>query len=343
MTALPATETFSAAVAVELAVVERSGFVESRHSGSAVVVGPDGALLRELGDAEAPVFPRSTLKALQAVAVLAAGAQLRGEQLAIAQASHRGTPAHVALVRELLADAGLDDSHLGCPADWPLDRAARDALIRAGEAPSPVFMNCSGKHAAMLAACVQQGWPLDGYTHPEHPLQQLVRTTVERLSGARPAAVGVDGCGAPVFALPLISLARALARMRTANPASPFPLFRNSAAVLRAALAHGWVIDGPGKPDALVIDELGVYAKTGAEGVLVLAAPDGTTAALKVLDGSTRAATVVGLQLLVAAGAVAAEAASRVVARLELAVTGGGAAVGRIRPADAVSGRLLRQ
>ena len=334
------TETFAARSAVELAIVERSGFVESRHVGAAVVVSGEGHLLAALGDVEAPVFPRSTLKPFQALAALSAGADLRGERLAIAQASHGGTPQHVALVREILHDAGLDDGALTCPPDWPLDRPSRDALVRAGEPAAPVFMNCSGKHAAFAAACVAQGWSRDDVLHPEHPLQQLVRDTIERLASARPVAVGVDGCGAPVFAVPLLALARGIARMRTSNPASPFPLFRNAAAVITAALEHGWTIDGPGRPNAVVIDALGTFAKSGAEGVIVMAAPNGTTAAVKVLDGSSRATTLVALQLLVAAGALEVDAVQAVIPRLDLEVLGRGAPVGAIRVGAEVPTRI---
>ncbi|MBN6777770.1 asparaginase [Pseudoclavibacter alba] len=324
-------ETFSAASAVELAVVERSGFVESRHVGSAVLVDPEGEVVLALGDASTPIFPRSTLKFFQAIASLNSGAVLTEEQVAIAAASHGGTARHVALVREILASVGLDDRALGCPPDWPLDRAARDQLVRAGEQKQPVCMNCSGKHAAMLAACVAQGWPLESYLDPEHPLQQQVREVIERLTTERPAASGVDGCGAPVHAISLTALARGVARVRTANPSSPFALFRNASRVAQAMLAHPWAVDGPGRPNTIVIEELGVIAKTGAEGVIVMAAEDGTTAAVKILDGSPRALTLVGLQLLVTAGKVAVADVQALVPRLELEVFGRGAQVGAIR------------
>lgn len=324
-------ETFAASQAVELAVVERSGFVESRHIGSAAVVSGDGELRIGIGDIASPIFPRSTLKLFQTVASLSAGASLTDEQVAIATASHGGTPRHIALVREILAAAGLDDRALGCPPDWPLDRAARDQLVRAGEQPMAACMNCSGKHAAMLAACVAAGWPIETYLETDHPLQVQVREVIERLTTERPAAVGVDGCGAPVHAISLTALARGVARIRTANASSPFALFRHAARVSACVLAHGWAIDGPGRPNAIVIDELGVLAKTGAEGVLVMAAPDGTSAAVKVLDGSARAATLVGLQLLVTAGSVPVEDVQRIVPRLGLEVLGRGAQVGAIR------------
>lgn len=333
-------ETFTAGAAVELAVVERSGFIESRHVGSAAVVGADGTLLAELGDIEQPVFPRSTLKLFQAVASLGAGARLTDEQVAIASASHAGTPGHVALVRDVLAGAGLDDRALTCPADWPLDQAARDALVRAGEPASPVYMNCSGKHAAFAAACVAQGWPRESALDPEHPLQQAVRETIERLTSVRPSATGVDGCGAPVYAIPLGALARGIARLRTANAASPFAMYRNSARVAECILANGWVVDGRGRPNTIVIDELGVLAKSGAEGVLVMSAPDGTTVAMKCLDGSSRATTLVGLQLLVAAGAVEVADVQRIVPRLDLEVLGTGRPVGAIRVGADVPLRL---
>lgn len=334
-------ETFQGRDAVELAVIERSGFAESRHLGSAALVDAEGTLLAELGDVHAPIFPRSTLKPFQAMAALAAGAELSEEQLVIACASHGGSPGHVALVREILTSCGLDDRALGCPADWPLDRSARDALVRAGEPQSPVYMNCSGKHAAFLAACQAQGWPLESYLDPEHPLQQLVRETIERATSTRPIAIGVDGCGAPVHALPLLALARGVARLRTANASSPFALFRNAARISAAVLQHGWILDGPGRPNTLVIDELGVFAKTGAEGVLVMAAPDGTSLAIKMLDGEARAATLVGLQLLVATGSLEVDAVQRLLPALRLEVLGGGQPVGAIRVGADVPTRIV--
>ena len=142
---------FTGEQAVELAVVERSGFVESRHLGSAVVLGPDGTVVRSLGDPAAPVFPRSSMKPFQAIAVMGAGVPLDGAAAVLATASHAGTPAHLSVVRGLLAQAQLTEDALQCPDDWPLDTAARDEAIRAGRSKQALFMNCSGKHAAMLA------------------------------------------------------------------------------------------------------------------------------------------------------------------------------------------------
>ena len=324
-------QVFTGAEAVELAVVERSGFVESRHVGSAVVLGPDGDVVRSLGAPEAPIFPRSTMKPFQAVAIMGAGVSLEGASAVLATASHAGTPAHLSVVRKLLAQAQLGEDALRCPADWPLDSAARDEAIREGSQKAPVFMNCSGKHAAMLLACRVNGWPLESYLDPQHPLQHHIRDTVERLTGEKVVATGVDGCGAPVHAMSLLALARGIQRIATASDASPFALFRNAAILKNAVLADGWAIDGPGRANTVVIDELGVFAKGGAEGVMVMAAPNGTTVTLKMLDGSLRAATIVALSLLAGAGAIDRSAVAEVAPKLDLAVLGSGEPVGEIR------------
>ncbi|WP_314147950.1 asparaginase [uncultured Leifsonia sp.] len=324
-------QVFTGAEAVELAVVERSGFVESRHVGSAVVLGPDGDVVRSLGAPEAPIFPRSTMKPFQAVAIMGAGVPLEGASAVLATASHAGTPAHLSVVRKLLAQAQLGEDALRCPADWPLDSAARDEAIREGSQKAPVFMNCSGKHAAMLLACRVNGWPLESYLDPQHPLQHHIRDTVERLTGEKVVATGVDGCGAPVHAMSLLALARGIQRIATASDASPFALFRNAAILKNAVLADGWAIDGPGRANTVVIDELGVFAKGGAEGVMVMAAPNGTTVTLKMLDGSLRAATIVALSLLADAGAIDRSAVAEVAPKLDLAVLGRGEPVGEIR------------
>ncbi|MFF9562616.1 asparaginase [Leifsonia sp. NPDC014704] len=322
---------FSTAEAAELAVVERSGFVESRHAGSAIVLGPEGDVVRTLGAPDQPVFPRSSMKPFQAVAVMGAGVPLEGASAVLATASHAGTPAHLSVVRKLLAQAQLTEDALRCPADWPLDTAARDELVRAGEHKHPLYMNCSGKHAAMLLACRVNGWPTESYLDPQHPIQQHIRDTVERFTGEKVVATGIDGCGAPVHAMSLLALARGIQRIATASDGSPFALFRNAALLKNAVLADGWAIDGPGRANTVVIDELGVFAKGGAEGVMVMAAPDGTTVTLKVLDGSLRAASIVALRLLADTGALSHEDVDRVAPKLDLAVLGRGEPVGSIR------------
>ncbi|MDH6236481.1 asparaginase [Cryobacterium sp. CG_9.6] len=325
-------ETFTITDAVELAVVERSGFVESRHAGSAVVLGANGEVLRALGDIETPVFPRSAMKPFQAIAVMSSGVALRGEDAAIATASHVGTTKHTDLVRGLLARAGITESALGCPAAWPIDSTTRDELVRAGAGPAAVHMECSGKHAAMLVACVQNGWALNGYLDPEHPLQKRILDVVERFTGERPVASGIDGCGAPVHALSLTGLARGIARIATSKSTSPFAIYREAGFLAEAVRENGWVIAGPGHSDSVIIDRLGLFMKGGAEGIMVASADNGMTVALKILDGNLRAGAVVALSLLADAGALSRADVDATISELGLTVTGGGKPVGSIRP-----------
>lgn len=326
------TQTFTVSSAVQLAVVERSGFVESRHSGAAVVLDADGTVVEVLGDVETPILPRSSMKPLQALGCVTAGAGVEGERLALATASHSGTDRHVGVVRDILDMAGLDESALRCPAAWPGDTAARDGMVRAGAEPARVRMNCSGKHATMLLACVANGWDTTSYLDPAHPLQQHLREVIERLTGTRAAATAVDGCGAPVYAMGLTSLARAIHRIGTASEKSPFALHRTAGALVRAVREHPWTIDGPGRADTIAIEQTGVFAKGGAEGVMVMVAPNGVTTALKVLDGSARASTAIALALLEKHGGLTTSEVAATMALLPLTITGGDGEVGAIRP-----------
>lgn len=323
---------------VELAVVERNGLVESRHLGAAVVVTAEGAVSRSLGDGAshepgALVYPRSSLKPLQALAVLRSGVELEGAQLVLATASHAGTPEHVRVVEELLAQAGLTEDALQCPLDWPLDpQSAAVARTSGGhDGRRRITMNCSGKHAAFLLACARNGWPTESYLDPAHPLQLRIRETVEEFTGEPVGHVGVDGCGAPLFAVTLHGLATALSRVaRRVNAEGPDP---DAALLTDAILQNAWAIDGPGRANTVVIEELGLLCKGGAEGVMVMAARDGTAVALKVLDGTQRSTTLVGLELLARAGAVPRAEADRVIALTTEQVLGGGKPVGAIRVA----------
>ncbi|ALJ21154.1 asparaginase [Microbacterium sp. No. 7] len=325
-------QTFSLADAVELAVVERSGFVESRHAGSAIVLGPEGDTVLALGDVETPILPRSSLKPLQALGCMTAGLDLHGEQLALSTASHTGTDRHVAVVTEILHGADLSEDALACPAAWPGDRRTRDELARELGGPQRVRMNCSGKHAAMLRTCVHNGWSTADYLDPAHPLQAHIREVVERLTGSRAQATAIDGCGAPIYAMSLTALARGIHRMGTSAERSPFALHRSAAELVRAVRENPWTIEGPGRPDTIVAERLGVFAKGGAEAVMVMVAPDGTTVALKILDGSARASAAVALRLLARTGALADEAVAETMTHLSLAITGGGRDVGAVRP-----------
>ena len=204
-----------------IAEIVRSGFVEGRHHGSVVALDPDGAVVFERGEVRTPILPRSCNKPLQAVGMLRAGLDLDGELLALACGSHSGEDFHVAGVRRILAAAGLDESALRTPPDWPLEDEVRDAVVRADGERSRLRMNCSGKHAAMLATCVANGWPTDSYLDVDHPLQQAIAATFAELTGEPIAHVAVDGCGAPLLATSLAGLARAFATVATRCHASP--------------------------------------------------------------------------------------------------------------------------
>lgn len=326
------TGTFEAVHAVELAVSDRNGFVENRHIGSAVVLNPDGDRLTSLGEPDAVVLPRSTLKPFQAIASLGAGAQLDDVQIAIATASHAGTAEHVAVVREVLARAGLSEDALLCPPALPADVDASAEVLRSGGTPAPAYMECSGKHAGMLAACVASGWSIRDYIDPQHPLQQHVKDVVERLTGEKVSHVAVDGCGAPVFAITLAGLARGVQRMAMSAQQSPFALYRTAATVYRCARENAWAISGRGRPDTVLMETIGGYAKAGADGAMTMSASDGTTVAVKVLGGSVPAARVAALGLLMSVGAVAPDTGALAMDRMGAVVTGGGAEVGRLRP-----------
>ena len=267
-----------------VAEVVRSDFVEGRHRGSVVGLGADGSELLVLGDVRTPVFPRSCNKPLQAVGMLRAGLDLDGELLALVCASHNGEPFHLEGVRRVLAGAGLGEDSLRTPPDLPLGEDAQAAWLRAGRGREPIAMNCSGKHAGMLATCAVNGWPLPTYREAGHPLQRVLLAAVEDLAGERVGAVGVDGCGAPVLALSLTGLARAFAAIATAPPGTP------EQRVAEAVRHHPTWVGGTGRDVTRLLAAVpGLVAKDGAEGVYAAATADGRAVALKVDDGAGRA------------------------------------------------------
>jgi L-asparaginase II len=267
-----------------LVEVWRSGFLESVHRGSLVVVGPDGAVLHAVGDVDRPVLPRSANKPVQATALLAAGWTPRsGEELAIGAGSHSGEDGHRELVAGMLAAAGLSPDDLGCPPALPLHDPDFAAWLAAGRAPERLAMNCSGKHAAMLSACVAAGWPTDGYLEREHPLQQAIEARLGEAAGTPVAAVVVDGCGAPQHGLPLAGLARGVSSLVEA------PAGAHDRAVADAMRAHPWFVAGTGREDTDLMRAVdGLLVKGGADGVHVAALPGRGAVALKLDDGGDR-------------------------------------------------------
>ncbi|MDN3359735.1 asparaginase [Actinomadura sp. DC4] len=275
-----------------LVEVERSGFVESRHRGSVAGLAADGSTAVRLGSPEDPVFPRSANKPMQAVAMVRHGLGLEGELLALASASHSGEDFHVDGVQKILAGAGLSADDLKCPSDRPLDLEL--AVVRERSRPR---MNCSGKHAAMLATCVVNGWPTASYLEPDHPLQMAVREVVTDLTGEEVVATGVDGCGAPLFAVTLTGLARAFRALVLAAPGSP------ERRVADAMRAHPEWTSGTDRDERRLMDAVpGLLVKCGAEGIDAFAFADGRAGAIKIDDGAMRARTPATVATLRALG-----------------------------------------
>ena len=299
-----------------VAEVVRNGFVESRHHGRVVVLDRDGSVLLSVGAVDEPMFPRSSVKPLQAAAMLDAGWKPGDDaQIALACASHSGEDAHVDVVRRILASVGLDESALQNTPDLPLDEAAARAVVRAGADKDALHQNCSGKHAAMLATCVANGWPIATYRDPSHPLQQAIRATIESGAGEPVAATAVDGCGAPLFAISLVGLARAFAGLA-------------GGLVADAMRAHPELVGGSGRDvTALMRDVPGLVAKDGAEGVYAAAFADGRAAAVKIGDGAGRARRPVLAWALEQLGVDPA----RTAALRDVPVLGHGVPVGTVR------------
>lgn len=295
--------------------------VENVHRGTAVIVDRDGGVVESWGDPQRVIFPRSSNKPFQAAAMVRLGLDLPADLLALAAASHSGERFHLVGVRRILELAGLTEDDLRTPSDYPLDSFERDAWIAGGRGPTPIAMNCSGKHAAMLATCVASGWPTDDYRAADHPLQAAIREYLEALAGERITHVGVDGCGAPVLALTVAGLARSLSRSATSDPASP------AGRVIGAMRAYPEFVGGDNRDVTSFIRNVpGLVAKDGAAGVYVLALANGTSAAVKVDDGTEAARQVVVAALLARMGVEE----STLAGLATIPVHGGGAVVGEV-------------
>lgn len=303
------------------AVALRSGLRESLHAGAGVAVDASGRVVATLGDPDLVVYPRSALKPLQAAALVRAGLDVPDEELAIVCASHDGGPSHVDTVRRLLARHGLDVRDLGNTPAWPYGDAPRIDAIRRGAAPSPLFQNCSGKHAGMLATCRVNGWPLVRYLDPEHEIQASI--TADLAAGrAVVHHVGVDGCGAPTFALSLRALAGAWSE-----------LVRRDNGPARAMRAHPELVGGPTRDVTRWMEAVpGLVAKDGAQGVMAVALSDGGAAAFKIADGSDLARRAVVAEALRCLGVDVDGRFASVSAETTVAVLGHGNPVGAVRP-----------
>ncbi|WP_189060908.1 asparaginase [Longimycelium tulufanense] len=316
----------------ELVEIVRSGFREGVHRGSVAVLGADGTLVYALGETGAPLFPRSSNKPLQGLAMLRAGLDLPDDaDVALACASHSGETEHVERALAILGKHGLGEDALGCPAELPSHEASRNALLAGGGGARRAAMNCSGKHAAMLATCVQLRWPTEGYLDPAHPLQVAVRETVEELTGERVAATAVDGCGAPLFAFSLAGLAHAFLALVSAEPGTP------ERRIADAMRAYPYLVAGAGREDTRLMSAVsGLLCKAGAEGVHAAAVPGVGAVALKVTDGAARARLPIMVGALRALGV---PASPELDALAEDPVLGRGEPVGVVRLLPDVFGR----
>ncbi|WP_164204079.1 asparaginase [[Micrococcus luteus] ATCC 49442] len=292
-----------------LVVATRDGLVESIHYGSAIATAPDGSILASAGDPLAPFYPRSALKPLQSVAMVRAGLKLPADLLALAAASHSGGARHRGGTQRILAMHGLTANDLENSTDLPYGTSERENWLRSGLHATQVTQNCSGKHAAMAATCVINGWPVKGYLDPSHPLQQAVAATVADLTGEQPLALSTDGCGTPLFALTLRGMARAFGTIAAAAAAANTPARTpddGGAAPLLAEAAVGLAMRQ--HPDMVAgerrdVTELmrllpGAVAKDGFEGVQLVGLPDGRAVAIKISDGGDRARMPAAVHML---------------------------------------------
>jgi L-asparaginase II len=291
---------FAAMTNPVLVEATRGGRVESRHRGAAAVSDSEGKLVLALGNVEAAVFPRSAVKALQALPLIESGAadkyKLTDSEIALACASHSGETVHVETARGVLAKAGLNESALECGAHWPLDPVASRALAASGATPGALHNNCSGKHAGFLCLACAVGAPPEAYVKYDHPAQRQVRAMLSEMTGLDLDAApwGIDGCAVPTYGVPLRALALAFARFGTGAGLEPG---RAAAArrIRAACAAHPRLVAGTGRFDTEIMTALGAraFVKTGAEGVYCGALPElGLGVAIKCDDGAGRAAEV---------------------------------------------------
>ncbi|HEX4189553.1 MAG TPA: asparaginase [Marmoricola sp.] len=305
----------------------RSGFVEGHHHGSVVALDASGRVAYAAGEVESPILPRSCSKPLQAVAMVRSGLGLDGDLLALASASHSGEPFHVEGVRRILTGAGEDEGALRNPVGWPLIDLVKEDLLRSGGEASVLTMNCSGKHAAMLATCIVNGWPTQTYLDSRHPLQRAIAETIADLAREQVAHTAVDGCGAPLLAISLTGLARAFSTLATTDAPA-------EAKVAAAMRAHPAFVSGTTRDELVLMNAVpGAIAKAGAEGCYVVALPDGRAFAVKIDDGGIRPRPVVMAALLARFGVDTEDGVDTdAVRRTGVAeLLGGAAVVGELR------------
>nr|WP_194956549.1 asparaginase [Aeromicrobium phoceense] len=317
--------------AAPLAHVVRGDLVESVHLGHLVALGVDGTPVLTLGDPEVTMWPRSSVKPFQAVAMVRHGLDLPERLMALAAASHNGEPDHIAGALAILARAGLDERALRNPPDLPGGTTAMRDWLESGQGPEQISHNCSGKHAAMLLTCVTAGWDTETYLAPDHPLQRAIRETIEEFTGVPVSHETVDGCGAPLFATTVTGLARGIGRLAASPQQAPDSA---EARVAHAMSTHPHMVAGGQRPTTTLMRAVpGLVAKDGADGIFTAGLPDGSAVAFKVLDGAERPLAPVLVTALDALGAFSGDDVDHeaVESLRERAVLGAGRSVGAIR------------
>lgn len=312
-------------MSVPVAQLVRSGLIEGTHFGNAVVVDADGKVEWSIGDVASPMFPRSSNKLMQGLAMVRNGLPLKNELLALACASHSGEEFHLNGVQDILNAANLGTDSLKCPPDYPLDEVERDTFLAEGLGKASLYMNCSGKHSAMLFTSVLNGWDTESYLAPTHPVQIACQKTIEEVTGEKVQHVGVDGCGAPLMSTSLTGLARSFSKF--SGPAAD-PEQKKIADAIRSNPKY---LGGTRRDVTKLMQGVPtLLAKDGAEGVYGIGLGDGRALALKIEDGADRARIVVAMQIL---RKVMGVVSSEVDGQLESQeLLGGGVPVGKVIP-----------
>lgn len=263
-----------------LAKVTRGDLVESLHLGHLIVLNADGSTYLSKGSPELPIYPRSAIKSLQAAAMLKAGLKVEENELAIICASHSGSQSHIDLVTKMLTLRGISTSQLKNSADKPLGE--KEKITWGDTPPSQLAQNCSGKHAGMLITCQQNGWDMNTYLDLNHPLQVAISNEIEELTGEKVSATSVDGCGAPLFAISLVGIAKAISNLVKSKE----ELYQQ---IVLACMKYPELVAGDGRLTTRMMQAIpGLFMKEGAEGVQVCALSDGRVIAIKIIDGSWR-------------------------------------------------------
>ena len=297
-----------------LAKVTRGDLVESLHLGHLIVLNADGRTYLSKGSPELPIYPRSAIKSLQAAAMLKAGLKVDVDELAIVCASHSGSQKHIDLVTKMLTTRDISISQLKNAVDKPLGE--KEKISWGDKAPSQLAQNCSGKHAGMLITCKQNGWDMATYLDLNHPLQIAIKNEIEELAGEKVTEVSIDGCGAPLFAISLIGLARSISNLVKSNEAV-------HKQIVTACTTYPELVAGQGRLTTRMMKAvLGLFMKEGAEGIEVCSLPDGRVVAIKIIDGSWRPVAPIIMEIFKRWGVVMPDESVK--------IYGGGSVIGEV-------------